>query len=59
MHNPVFLPGDVRGFAELVKLRNLNEPEKTASKTELAGRIKLLHEVLEIGIKNLLSREKA
>lgn len=58
LHNPVFLPDDILGFSELVRLRKLNETEKKESKKELAGRIKLLHEVLETGIKVLLSKEK-
>ena len=58
LHNPVFLPDDIIGFSELVRLRKLDESEKTQSREELAGRIKLLHEALETGIKILLSKEK-
>jgi hypothetical protein len=57
IHNPVFLPPDIRGFAELVRLRNLDEQEKTESREKLAGRIGLLHEVLERGIQTLLEVE--
>ncbi len=53
-HNPVFLRDDVEKFAELVKLRKLSEREKTTNRDKLAGRIKLLHEVLAQGIERLL-----
>jgi len=58
LHNPVLLPMDIKQFAELVRLRDLNESQKTASKDKIAGRIKLLHEVIEKGIKALLVAEK-
>jgi hypothetical protein len=54
LHNPVLLPADVERFAKLVKRRGLNEDKKTASKVKIAGRIKLLHEVIEEGIETLL-----
>jgi hypothetical protein len=54
LHNPVLLPDDIEGFAELVRRRNLNESEKTESREKLAGRIELLHEVLQKGIEKLL-----
>jgi hypothetical protein len=54
LHNPVLLLEDVERFAKLVKLRGLNENKKTASKFKIAGRIKLLHEVIETGIESLL-----
>ena len=57
VHNPVFLPEDIGGFAELVRLRNLNEEEKTESREDLAGRIQLLHEIAETGIRVLLEAE--
>ena len=59
LHNPVFLPADICRFAELVRLRNLDESEKTASKDKIARRIELLHEVIEEGVKALLVAERA
>lgn len=53
IHNPVFLPEDIHGFAELVKARGLDEPEKTDERSRLAGRIKLLHEVIKTGLKEM------
>jgi hypothetical protein len=53
----VLLLEDIERFAKLVKLRGLNENRKTASKTKIAGRIKLLHEVIETGIESLLHEQ--
>jgi len=53
MHNPVLLPEDIQAFSELVKKRGLNEDHKTQSRDKIAGRIKLLQEVIQKGIKNV------
>lgn len=58
LHNPVLLQTDIRRFAELVRLRKLDETRKTKSRNKIAGRIKLLHEVLELGIQKLLEIER-
>ncbi len=58
LHNPVFLPEDIRGFAELVERRKWSEAEKTTDRGKLAGRIELLHEVLSLGIEKLLKTER-
>jgi len=58
LHNPVLLPEDIEKFQELVKRRGLNERHKTSSRAKLAKRIELFHEVIEIGIANLLAEEK-
>ena len=58
LHNPVLLQADIRRFAELVELRKLNETRKTTNRDKIAGRIKLLHEVLELGIDKLLEIER-
>lgn len=50
LHNPVFLPQDLQRFAELVRARGLDESEKTDSTDKLAGRIKLLQEVIAKGL---------
>lgn len=54
LHNPVLLPKDILGFAELVRTRGLNENEKTDDRSKLAGRIVLLHEVIALGVAQLL-----
>jgi hypothetical protein len=53
LHNPILLPEDIEIFAELVKERNLSENKKTESREKLAGRIELLHEVIQQGLKEL------
>ena len=58
LHNPVFLPRDIQNFARLVVARGLSETEKICSRELLAGRIKLLHEVVERGLYEL-SKEQA
>jgi len=58
LHNPVLLPKDIRRFAELIRLRKLNENTKTLSRVKLAERIKLLHEVFEKGIEASIKIER-
>lgn len=50
LHNPVFLPVDIARLADLVKQRHLDENLKTESKDKIAGRIKLLHEIIQRGL---------
>jgi hypothetical protein len=50
LHNPVLLPDDISRFAELVKKRGFSEDEKTESRSPIAGRVKLLHEVIAFGL---------
>ena len=57
VHNPVFLPADIADFALLAKLRGLQEEEKTDNRQRLGGRIQLLHEVIETGLRTLLQSE--
>ena len=54
LHNPVLLPEDIARFADLVRIRGLNEENKTESRGKLAGRIVLLHEVISVGLRALL-----
>ena len=55
LHNPVLLPDDVTAFAKLVRLRGLDETEKSASREKLAGRVQLFHEVISRGLKGVLA----
>lgn len=57
LHNPVLLPADVEAFAELVRLRGLEEPAKSESREKLAGRVQLFHEAIAAGIRHLLAQE--
>jgi len=59
LHNPVLLPGDVSAFAELVKLRDLDEPQKSRDRSKLAARVALFHEVIAVGIETMLECERA
>jgi hypothetical protein len=55
LHNPVFLPADVSDFARLVGLKGLAEAVKTADRASLAGRVRLLQQVIRAGLDSLLS----
>ena len=57
LHNPVLLPEDVKNFSRLAKARGLDEAEKPADRTKLAGRISLFHEVIEAGLNVLLKEQ--
>lgn len=57
LHNPVFLPADIEDFRKLVELRGLHEATKSEDRSSLAGRIRLLDEVISCGIQNLLAEE--
>jgi hypothetical protein len=58
IHNPVFLPEDIRNLAELVRLRQFSERTKSENRDMIAGRIRLLHEVSSRGVSQLLLEEK-
>lgn len=58
LHNPVLLPQDIAAFAELVRRRKLSESEKRKSREKLAGRIRLLHEVISLGLAAALAKAK-
>lgn len=50
LHNPVLLPGDIAKFARLARLRGLSETKKPISRSLIAGRIVLFHEVIARGL---------
>ena len=58
LHNPVFLPADLSAFASLVRARDLHEDAKPESRDKIAARIKLLHDVIEAGLRALTSNAK-
>lgn len=58
LHNPVLLPEDVDALAHLVRVRGCRENAKTEDRMRIGERIKLLHEVIEAGLQELLRREK-
>src|SRR5438876_966934 len=51
LHNPVLLPADILAFAELVKRHGLHEEDKTENREKIAGRVRLMHEVIVAGLK--------
>lgn len=53
LHNPVLLPRDFVRLRRLVVSRGLAERTKPRNSTKLAGRIRLFHAVIEIGLKTL------
>jgi len=54
LHNPVFLPHDIERLAIRIKNRDLDETQKTEDRPKFAGRIILLHEVIDAGLTALL-----
>jgi hypothetical protein len=54
LHNPVLLPADVSALATLVQRYGLAEDSKPEDRRQLAGRIKLMHDVISAGLKLLL-----
>lgn len=57
IHNPVLLPEDISRFAELVNQRGFSEKTKTENRQAIAGRVKLLQEVIACGLASLLKEK--
>ncbi len=53
LHNPVLLAEDISRLASIVRRRGLEEHKKTKSREEIAGRIKLFHEIIQCGLEVL------
>ncbi len=53
LHNLVLLPEDLEILSRLVRARGLGEDVKPAGKELLAGRIRLLHEAIAVGLRAL------
>jgi hypothetical protein len=58
IHNPVFLPEDIAALSALVEARSLSEEEKTDDRGRLAGRIRLLHDVIHAGL-NAMKKQRS
>ena len=58
LHNPILLRDDIQRFAGLVRQRGLSETDKSEDRTPIAGRIKLLHEVVSEGLDAVFSPEE-
>lgn len=57
LHNPVLLPDDIARFAELIRRHGLDEDQKPEDRERIAGRIELLHTVIQAGLEALLRHE--
>lgn len=57
LHNPVLLPADIKRFAALVRKRGLSKYRKSKNRTPLAGRVRLLQEVISRGLTALSAEE--
>lgn len=57
IHNPVFLAEDIERFAALVRKRGLSEDLKPDDRLKLAGRIRLLREIIDAGLSSVMSEE--
>jgi hypothetical protein len=51
------LPEDILRFVKLVQIRELGEEEKSMDRSLIAGRIQLLHEVINKGLETVLNAE--
>jgi len=58
IHNPILLPKDIADFAEIVKMRNLNEDNKSNDRGKIAGRIMLFQDVIKEGLQALMRKQK-
>jgi hypothetical protein len=54
----VLLPDDIENFAALVKARGFSESSKPETRGAIAGRVLLLHEIIEAGLKTLIQAEQ-
>ncbi|MBN1931921.1 MAG: hypothetical protein JW786_09985 [Desulfobacterales bacterium] len=53
LHNPILLPEDIERLSKIVEARGIGETNKTDSLNKLAERIKLFHEVIDRGLKEI------
>ena len=54
LHNPVLLPNDVERLREIIVARGYGERMKERGYRKLAGRIRLLHDAIDLGLDGLL-----
>jgi hypothetical protein len=58
LHNPVFLPNDIERLREIILAHGYGERRKERGYKKLAGRIRLLHEVIDPGLTTVLRRSR-
>ena len=56
IHNPVFLLEDIERFAALVRARGLSDDKKSDDRSKIAGRIRLLREVIDAGLSSIAAK---
>lgn len=54
----MLLPKDISSLSEIYRLHNINENEKENDMCKYRERVKLLHQVIEEGLKSVLSKAK-
>lgn len=53
LHNPILLPNDIERFSKIVEARAIGENAKEESFGKIAERVKLFHEIIEKGLKEI------
>ena len=56
LHNPILLPADIEKLSELVRNRQYNEVKKGDSREKIAERIKLFHEIISLGLDEMMKK---
>jgi hypothetical protein len=56
LHNPVLLPRDIERLREIIVAYGYGERRKERGYRKLAGRIRLLHDVIDAGLVSVLRR---
>jgi len=56
LHNPVLLPEDLEALRRLVHRSGFSETRKPRNRARIAGRIKVLHAALHVGLQELVRR---
>src|SRR5207237_10445348 len=58
LHNPVLIPHDIERLRELIVARGYGERTKERGYRKLAGRIRLLHDVIDAGLASVLRQTR-
>jgi hypothetical protein len=56
LHNPVFLPEDIKMFREIIMHRGFQEDSRSDDLSHLSNRISLLHQIIQEGLRAMRSR---
>jgi hypothetical protein len=58
VHNPVLLPEDFDMLNALVCAHGLHEEEKPENREKIAGRVKLFHDAISLGLRQMVADSK-